>query len=353
MGYEIDFLQVGNGETSGDCIALRFGDLHSGDPNKQWVIIIDGGFKESGENLVQLIADKYHTDYADLVVATHLDRDHIGGLTPVVEGMRVEKMLMQRPWLHTVSDGGSTKEAQAARKSYDQAADLETLATRKGIEIVEPFTGDEIRFSDFAFMRVLGPSAAYYEELLKEFDHNKSALAKLMGSLGAPVTAAVEALKRIQETIDPSTETLDHVHKNTSPENNSSAILYFDLGGHKLLFTGDAGVVALHQAADYAEVAGLDLTDLKFLDIPHHGSKHNLDSAFLDRVGTKTAFISATKDSKKHPSPRVINALVRRGVRVFTTEASNMWHHHDAPLRDNYSSVEPQELNTDFEDDDE
>ncbi len=29
MGYEVDFLPAGNGEKSGDAIAVRFGDLHS------------------------------------------------------------------------------------------------------------------------------------------------------------------------------------------------------------------------------------------------------------------------------------------------------------------------------------
>lgn len=351
MGYQVDFLKVGNGETSGDCIALRFGDLHSGDHMKQYVVVIDGGFKESGDKLVEHIINRFGTGYVDLMISTHLDRDHIAGLTPVIETLTVGKLLMHRPWLHPVrADGDVQKEMREARKSYDQASALEDLAMSKGIEIVEPFAGNELQFTADAYMYILGPDEPYYEELLKEFDHNKSLLAKALEALGAPVTAVGEMLRKIQETLDPSTETLDHVHKNTSPENSSSTVIYFNLYGHKLLFTGDAGVDALHRALDYGEGIGLDFSDLKLLDIPHHGSKHSIDTAFLNRVGASTAFISATKDSKKHPSPRVTNALVRRGINFFTTEASNILSEHDAPARPDYSNLTPGSLVPEFED---
>ena len=50
IGYEIDFLAVGEGEKSGDAIALRFGSLLT-DPPQQTVFVIDGGFKDSGQAL--------------------------------------------------------------------------------------------------------------------------------------------------------------------------------------------------------------------------------------------------------------------------------------------------------------
>ncbi len=47
QGYEIDFLPVGNGDRSGDAIAMRYGT-----PNNYKVIVYDGGTKESGKALV-------------------------------------------------------------------------------------------------------------------------------------------------------------------------------------------------------------------------------------------------------------------------------------------------------------
>jgi hypothetical protein len=42
VGHEVDFLPVGNGERSGDAIALRYGDPLSNDPLRKWVVVIDG-----------------------------------------------------------------------------------------------------------------------------------------------------------------------------------------------------------------------------------------------------------------------------------------------------------------------
>ena len=42
FGIEIDFLAVGESSRSADAIAIRYGDLQSGDKAKQQVIIIDG-----------------------------------------------------------------------------------------------------------------------------------------------------------------------------------------------------------------------------------------------------------------------------------------------------------------------
>lgn len=43
MAFEIDLLPVGSEKKSGDCIAMRYGDLVSG-KDKQTVIIVDGGY---------------------------------------------------------------------------------------------------------------------------------------------------------------------------------------------------------------------------------------------------------------------------------------------------------------------
>ena len=52
MAYEVDYIPVGDGEKSGDAFVLRFGNL-SGPRNEQSIVVIDGGFKESGELLVE------------------------------------------------------------------------------------------------------------------------------------------------------------------------------------------------------------------------------------------------------------------------------------------------------------
>ncbi len=67
IGYEVDFLPVGNGEKCGDAIAIRFGDLLA-DPPQQTVVVIDAGFKDSGTALVQHIRSYYKTGSSGISV---------------------------------------------------------------------------------------------------------------------------------------------------------------------------------------------------------------------------------------------------------------------------------------------
>jgi glyoxylase-like metal-dependent hydrolase (beta-lactamase superfamily II) len=156
MGYEIDFLPVGEGEKSGDAIALRFGNL-TGSRGEQSVVVIDGGFKDSGQQLVEHVRKYYGTDQVDLALLTHPDADHASGLLVVLEELSVKQLAMHRPWEHASDIKGLFKDGRITasgleeklERALQQASDLEGLAKRKGIPIVEPFKGSK-GFNDAA-----------------------------------------------------------------------------------------------------------------------------------------------------------------------------------------------------------
>lgn len=335
MGYEIDYIPVGNGESSGDAIAMRYGNLY-GDRSEQVVIVIDGGFKESGQNIIDHIQTYYNTNAVDLVIATHLDRDHISGLYPVLDNLTVSNLLMHKPWEHAddiknmfinkrITSSGL---ADRIEKSLQQAVDLESLALSKGINIVEPFQG----ITGFqGTMKILGPSVEYYKSLIplfKETPKPKSELEKLLGMAKSAVEDAVEW---IEDRLD--IDLLDDDEERTNPENNTSAVVLFEIEGRKLLFTGDAGKTGLHLAADYADQQGISLLDLHFFDVPHHGSKNNISSKIMKRMMAPTSFVSASKDAPKHPSKKVTNGLIKHGSRVCVNRGLTLSHSHNAPQR--------------------
>ena len=84
MGFEVDFLKVGEESSSGDAIPLRYGDLH-GDRSSQYVVVIDAGFKETGPDVVHFVRERYQTFVVDLAISTHPDRDHAAGLGVVLD----------------------------------------------------------------------------------------------------------------------------------------------------------------------------------------------------------------------------------------------------------------------------
>lgn len=341
MAFEVDMVAVGDESRSGDAIALRFGNLN-GTRNEQKVVVIDGGNKASGEQLVTHINDYYGTNIVDFVISTHPDCDHVNGLKVVLDKMEVRTLLMHQPWDHAADikrdfrDRRFTTTGLSSKieRSLADASELEDIAERKGVKIIEPFAGAAT--SDNT-IHVLGPTVDYYDSLICQFRRTPEAKSAASALVSKAAVALREAVKWVKETMD--IETLDN-SGTTAAENNSSVIVLFTLDGHKLLFTGDAGIEALTLAADYAESVSIPLTDLRFLDVPHHGSHHNVGPKILGRVKARTACISAAAKSEKHPSKKVVNALIRRGSNVYSTRGVSLWHHSpDAPARDTYSNA--------------
>ncbi|MGN6545282.1 MAG: ComEC/Rec2 family competence protein [Aureliella sp.] len=366
MGYEVDFLPVGSGEKSGDAIALRFGDLTN--PLKQFVVVIDGGTKESGQALVKHITTYFNTSYVDLVLNTHPDADHASGLTVVLEQLTVGRLWMHQPWEHSsqichmFNDGRITSGGLSARvkAALENARELEKLANRKNIPITEPFAG--LQHSDCGgLLTVLGPTQQYYEALLTDFRSTpEKKEAALDASLWKSFLEGAGALAtRVAESLG--VETLEEPDDDaTSAENNSSAILLLQVDGQQLLFTGDAGVPALERADDWAEESAISLSACGFSQIPHHGSRRNVGPSILDRIvgpkrsydaPDKVAFVSAANDAPKHPSRKVTNAYRRRGAKVITTEGKAIWHSNGAPYRSTYSAATPVPFHTEVEED--
>jgi len=325
MGFEIDFMPSGEGSRSSDAISFRYGNLESSDPKQQRVVVIDGGTKASGEALVKHITTYYHTRRVDAVLLTHPDADHASGLTVVIESLEVGALYMHRPWAHAealhamITDGRLSVRAvtQKLARSLANVYELDQMAKRRNIPVIEPFAGS-LLLNDPALL-VLGPDVNYYRDLACEMAELRAEPSTLSGLLQSFTQGAGDALARIKESLGFESETWSDA-PGTSPSNNSSAILLFRDRDKSFLFTGDAGVPALTRAADLATTSGIALNTLHGLQVPHHGSRHNISPALLDRIKAPYGLISVCCDSPKHPSPRVTNALKRRGTRTSKTE---------------------------------
>lgn len=360
MPYEIDFLPVGDGSRSGDAIALRYGNL-TGPRHEQTVIVIDGGFTDDGEALVKHLRNYYGTDIVDVVVSTHPDQDHVCGLKVVLEQLQVRELWMHRPWQHSQEMASlrhkafaSAKLDEKVEKSLQGESELEDLANSLGIPIREPFTG--VATPGNAFV-VLGPTVEYYEELVAEIAAGQSTAAKVAGFL----KSAVETIRGLLPE-DHERETLTD-NCRTSPWNNSSVVSLLQVDGRFCLLTADAGMPALEPVADILETNGIGAGRLNFVQVPHHGSRHNVGPSILNRLlGPKgkrpeeahaSAFVSAAPEGEpKHPHKRVSNAFTRRGYRVHATQGSTKRHSHQAPDR-GWSASIPLPFYDKVEDDDE
>jgi len=360
MGYEVDFLGVGSESKSGDAIAIRFGNLH-GPRDEQTVVIIDGGFKDSGQDVIDHVKSHFNTRKVDLVISTHPDQDHINGLETVLEELDVGELWMHQPWNHNAGLGEKFVDGRVSdnsigerlKKNLEKAFDLLKLAERKGVEVSEPFTGLTYGAGE---IKILGPSEHYYCELIPEFDGMPATVDESSKSLGGLFETALDAIKKFFATWGQ--DELDN-NDDTSAKNNSSVITQIIADGRRMVFTGDAGVTALDYAADELDACMLN-AELKFIQIPHHGSRRNVGPLVLDRIigpaiqqGESRgimAFASTAKNGEpKHPRKSVLNAFTHRGAEVVATRGYGKRHSYNAPERENWSSVDAEPYHWEYE----
>lgn len=361
MGFEVDMLNIGDTK-SGDAIIIRWGNLH-GERSEQKVVVIDGGYKSDGERVVNHIREYYHTDVIDLLVLTHPDNDHVGGLATILNSIEVKEFWIHKPWEHNVgiaekfADGRVTDNSIATKleKSLQKAYDVVQIAEEKNIPIREPFTG--LSFDNGRF-QVIGPSQDYYIELIPDFKGmpQKSTDESLIEMASVGLEAFKASIKKLITVVADwfVDEKIDN-NDTTSAQNNASVITQLSIDGTSLVFTGDAGITALTHAEPY-----INKDQLSFIQIPHHGSRRNIGPDILNKILGEptseqrnvrlTAIASSAKNGHpKHPHQAVLNAFIRRGANVLKTTEQAICHRSNAPDREGWTTVTGEEFKVSYE----
>lgn len=361
MAYEVDFISVSDSKSKqdADAIAIRWED---GGYYK--VAVYDGGLQAHGEKMRDHLNSYYFDDeqdkVIDAVIVSHSDQDHTSGLKTILESFTVKALYMNRPWLYAeelydkISDGRITINSleQRLKDKYAYIADLERVAEENDIPIYEAFAGDKIENK----FTVLGPSRELYLQLIVESDKTPLEESAKGGAVFKIAQSLSKYVKSLLEAWD--VETL-HEDVSTSAENEMSVVLYGDMLEEGMLLVGDAGLRALNGANEYASENGISLKDkVKFMQIPHHGGRHNVSTSLLnsiigERVDKdteigKTAFVCAAEKSD-HPLQMVINAYVRRGVKVYSAKGNIIHHHRNMPTREGWISLSKEEFNPNVE----
>lgn len=352
-GYEIDFIPVGEGKENGDAIAMRI--TENGETE---IYVIDGGTKASGKALVQHVRHYYETNRVDYLISTHPDMDHISGLKVVLEELEVGELWMHKPWeyaskiIDEILDGRVTQHSLSERieEFVRLARDVEKMAKEKKVKVCEPFQGAKIG----SYFQVLSPSNEWYIELLKNFNN-------MPATSSNPIPECQAFASNTDDVAyeDWYNETLNGDGE-TSVRNESSAVLLGILpNDHRVLLTGDAGIQALTNAYKYALSNKYDLQKCQFIQMPHHGSRRNVSPDLLNKLlgpilpegspAKKTAFVNTSKGAPEHPKKTVVNAFIRRGVKVIATKGNTICHRLGYPPRDGWRSVQPLSLSHEVE----
>ncbi len=296
------------------------------------VIVIDGGAAANSEPLLNHVS-QYHDNGVDIVVSTHPDTDHIGGLVSLLENHNVAHLILNDP-RGVISEPLLLKKARTALTSdeysvftsaFERMDALQSAAQAQGTSVHTLFASPDSIYDWGGWsVYVLGPS----EGLFRDIWLNDEVVSAWFHS--DTTDAAVAAI--------PGTSIIDDPSIDTKPVNNSSIIILIEGHGRKYLFTGDAGKRALRGAMTVK-----DISKLNWLDVPHHGSRRNLDRALITHLAPEVAYISSP-GTTKHPRRAVVRALQKAGAMVYSTcRHGSVYNHYNLP-RDGWSPISPWEL---------
>ena len=324
-GIEIDMLSLG------DADSLLVTLWENGRPT---YILIDGGYAKDAPTVTRFLQRRGIKKIHHLV-CSHMDNDHAAGLLRLVQEGRFQ---IRRGWVHrpdrhvdmnavrgTMRKAAVFREARIITNSLNTQIGLAAELIRQGVEVIEPFEGREI-----GFLKVLGPSEDYYEQLVGRFDDIDTVYGLLEQTRRKTATFNEGYKKKSLWLLD---------DPQLKAENLSSTVLGGIYDGKVILFTGDSGDESLTRVRDYKDLIGC-----RWMQIPHHGSINNITQSLVDFFRPKTAYVSA-EGNEHHPHDAVIHAFKERGARVFSTHhprGCNLCHRiGDVPRRNVYFSATP------------
>jgi len=309
MDFVIDFISVGNAD------AIIVWEKKDG---QDIIIFVDGGKTGNGKDVIEHYNNFIKPNINNpvlIIVNSHPHADHINGLLEIVEHFenQISYAIYNDPLKHI-----STEREQEILDHYDEDPDINHLyevfeKVKKLNDLCSKYSIKRIdAFSDLDYgglFQILSPSRAFYKEKvdfftnvanLKQNDYTKKG--------GAEVNEEVEGLKPC-EIVDEKND--------ASPENLTSSIIEFtSSNGKKYLLTGDCGVDSFNSA----EENGFTLNGYEAVQLPHHGSRRNVNSTWLYKLSPEF-FVASADGSKKHPRKAVISCIKKNieGCKVYST----------------------------------
>lgn len=252
------------GQWPDDRLRIVFCDVGQGDAEliiKGSVqILIDGGPSDQG--VLRCLGNNVpfwdHT--LEMVVSTHADKDHIGGIDNVASRFKINLLLVSEP--------GSNQDSKFL---------VEEIAKQK-IKVHTPKAGERLKVAGMDF-EILWPEETDEVNLL-----------------------AWQGQSKVLGTND--------------KKNEKSIVMRLSFGAFTAMFTGD-----ISEKEELAMLEAGVITPVTILKVPHHGSKYSSSQAFIEATKPKLVVVEVGENnSYGHPSSIITKRYDAVGARLFRTD---------------------------------
>jgi hypothetical protein len=293
-------------------------------------MIVDMGTEEIGSQVRTKLENLPASQRKiDLLVVTHVDRDHIGGvLTCLAETDPIPDLEIKDVWFNGFQhlSGGTV-----AQPGDDSASGLEAMGPAQGERLAswlrkqvwnKAFKGAPVQrvpgespqtvtLHDDLKLTVLGPTPARLEEFIDTWvEEVQLALEKgtltevspgleAMGLKTPPDLQEPEDLEILAETDNPPDD---------SPANGSSIVLMLEYQKKKVLLAGDAFSGDLVEGLE--SLSGGERPFLNAVKLPHHCSRNNVLRSLVEAVDCERWLVSTDGTQFRHPDAIALARLI-------------------------------------------
>jgi beta-lactamase superfamily II metal-dependent hydrolase len=316
---EIHHIDVGQGDST-LIIAREVGGLA-----RVRSCLIDGGVGDAGTGTVHpYITGTAGLTNLDIMVATHYDKDHYGGLKALLK--EKNETTYDKVYIFDQGDpgdyyGGGQKRADGVMKLQGQEADY--LRYVEAINMKHPKTSTHpprnrtrVTWNVMSFKSNTTDYPGWYpgwwliDKEILWYDYLTGIPA------GAPTIKCIAANQYVLK--QDGTYTPHASSGGVDPKNEKSLAFLIEFNNFKYYIGGDIESAQEDgSGADgimhYLNQTNTDADRVHAMKCSHHGSHHSTSRGFLNRVRPLAAFISCGEDnlfvSNSHPTQNVINIL--------------------------------------------
>lgn len=340
----------------GDCLWIEYGaeeDLHR--------ILIDGGPEYAFPELLARIPEGGCR--FDLLVVTHVDRDHIGGvlklLTHLPEGVSFDDIWFNA-WRHLPNDllGPTQGEMLSAVIETRELPWNEAFGGKdEPVQLLEDGKPRVLpRLRGGMELTLLSPT---HDDLARLAPKWKEEVEKAGIEPGSTEDGLRELHRREGEDLppdllgdegplDPSRDAQNPFVSDRSEANGSSIVLLAEFEGKKALLVADAYPSLVLRGLSGLTEGRLDVDAVK---LSHHGSKKNTDTTLIEAVRCRRYLVSTDGAIYGHPHHAPISRVVVDGDEDATlyfnyrTKWNEGWDDDDLKEEFRYAAVYPDDGN--------
>jgi metal-dependent hydrolase (beta-lactamase superfamily II) len=345
MKYAIKFLPA----RYGDCIWIEYGNQ---DSLKR--ILIDGGTGGTKKNIKALIKELPKEERVfELMVITHIDRDHIEGILSLLEEDELNfsvRSVWFNGWNHLPENN------LAEPFGAVQGERLTGALLKHKLPWNTHFGGKAVVLPDNGLLPVFELTGGMKLTLLSPSKKNLEALRvdweKEVRKAGLEPGFGLEEPENLDEVEVfglqiPDVERLckEDFHEDKSSANGSSIAFLLDYGGKRALFAGDSFPGIIVNSLNQLSQGKIDIDLFK---LSHHASGHNTSPELLEKVNCSNYIISTNGSIYHHPAEVTMARLVKfkgHGSNLYfnyKTKYNEIWDDEELKEVYNYSVIYPE-----------